>query len=303
MHLAADCPTVSTWRHRTDGLGAHYFDSTKARQWIESYNQTGDAEALNRLLEHVTPLAQSILQYRSTLKYAEEGDLLSRIYCKLWRSLRLYDASKGSPFSFCAMVIQSVSRSAVGEVWTRNERFCEIDEASAVSPYADPLSSTQELAEIEYRIRRLRTSCTRRAELSAQRWYVESFIDSGFRLRRHEAADAMMQVYGLDHARSRQLFDLTMVAIRRELISERRLAPVAPVTLRGTKSQALIRYAKILSAQEFTRLAVLLKDVAPSVVYTVKPQNFCAIRNGSAGATMENLGLVLWGSPTDRRLL
>jgi hypothetical protein len=70
---------------------------------------------------------------------------------------------------------------------------------------------------------KIKTSRADRYELEAQRWFVESFIDCGFHFRRHEAADAVMQVFGLDHSRSRQLFYLTMVAVRRELLPNRRL--------------------------------------------------------------------------------
>jgi hypothetical protein len=52
---------------------------------------------------------------------------------------------------------------------------------------------------------------TDETELSAQRWYIESFCADGFEHRRHECADAAMTVYGLSHDRSRELYDLTML--------------------------------------------------------------------------------------------
>jgi hypothetical protein len=112
----------------------------------------------------------------------------------------------------------------------------------------------------------------------------------------------MTMVYSIDYARSRQLFDLTTISIRRELIDERRVRSVHPLDLRCTKSEALIRYAGYLSADEFSRLTALFKDVAPSVVYTVRPRNACAMRRGEKEAIRENLFLVLNGSPSDRRL-
>ena len=289
-----------SWRHPEGGQ--HYFRNDYAQALIQNYNATQNIEALTQLIRHVEPLAKSILEYRCTTKHEGIDELLSRIRIKLWRSLRLYDPTKGTAFSFCAKVISSTAASAVGEAWTRGERFCALDKASAVSHHLNPLESRQGLSDIVSKVRRVRTSCTLQSELESQRWLVNSFIDAEFVLRRHQAADSMMAVFGLSHARSRQLFDLTMVAVRRELIDERRLTPVAPVALRSTKSQALIRYAKFLSPEEFTRLATLLKDVAPSVVYTVKPKNFCAIRTGNREAIRENVSLILCGSPNDRRL-
>ena len=48
-------------------------------------------------------------------------------------------------------------------------------------------------------------------EIGMQKWYVESFIDGAFELRRHQCADAAMQVYGASHYRSRESYYLTML--------------------------------------------------------------------------------------------
>ena len=48
-------------------------------------------------------------------------------------------------------------------------------------------------------------------EIGMQKWYVESFIDGAFELRRHQCADAAMQVFGASHCCSRELYDLTML--------------------------------------------------------------------------------------------
>lgn len=207
-------------------------------------------------------------------------ELLSRVRIKVWRSLRLYDPARGSAFSFFAKIISSTAASIVGECWQRSGRFCGLDEADYCSAPAEAANS-EAIAEIEYKVRQVKTSCTDRYELDAQVWFIESFIDCGFCIRRHEASDAVMQVFGLDHSRSRQLFDLTMVAVRRELLPHRRLRPVAPHQLRSTKGEALIRYARYLSSEEFSRLAALLRDVAPSVVFTVRPENGAAMRTRS----------------------
>jgi hypothetical protein len=129
-----------------------------------------------------------------------------------------------------------------------------------------------------------------------------SFLDAEFYLKRHQAADAMTEVYGLSYRRSRELFDLTLVAVRRELVSNRHLPPIPPKALIGNRGRALIRFAKHLSPDEFTRLAVLLRDIAPSAVYAVRPANIAAMRRGEPGPIRTNLGLVLYGSPYDRPL-
>lgn len=297
MHDLAN--VYRTWRH-TEGT-SYYFDPCYARELIEKFNATGDEQALDELLKHTEPLAKSILEYRNTTKHESIDELLSRIRIKLWRSLRLYDAERGTAFSFCAKIISSTASSIVGEAWARSDRFLALSETDFCNQAADP-AHAEAIGEIEYLVRQVKTGCTEPAELRAQRWFVDSFIDCGFRIRRHQASNCAMEVFGIDHVRSRQLFDLTMVAVRRELLSVRRLHPVSPFDLRGTKIQAVMRYAKYLSSIEFSRLATLLRDIAPSVVFTVRPANTAAMRRGEREAIRINLRLVLNGSPDDRPL-
>jgi hypothetical protein len=124
----------------------------------------------------------------------------------------------------------------------------------------------------------VRTPCRDENEIEAQRWLVSSFLDADFGLKRYEAADSMSTVYGLGHGQSRRLFDLTLVSIRRELLTDRPLAFIRPSSLARTRSEAIIRYVRFLSAEEFSRLACLLKDLAPSIVLTIDPTRACAIR-------------------------
>jgi hypothetical protein len=253
-------------------------------------------------LRHVEPLAKSILEYRNTNPARIDRRIIKQIRIKLWRSLRLYDPLKGSSFSFVAKVISSTAASVVGECWQRNERLCQFDETTDSALVCDQVASNEAVSDIEARVRQVKTPCTDSYELAAQRWFVESFIDCGFHIRRHEASDAVMQVFGLDHSRSRELFDLTLIAIRRELLAGQRLKPISPRSLVQTRSAAIVKYVRFVSADEFTRLATLMRDVAPSIILTVNRHNVCAIRRGEPEATRANLLLVLHGSPDDRRL-
>ena len=128
------------------------------------------------------------------------------------------------------------------------------------------------------------------------------FVDAGFTLKRHEAADSVMKVFNLTHRRSRQLYDLTMLEIRRQLIGERRLPLITPDLLRGTRSEALARYSRFLTEPDFSRLAILLRELAPSLVFGIRPENICRIRKGDAEATGINLRLILDGKPTAKPL-
>lgn len=100
MHAPAQTSKPRTWRGTP-----HYFRAEQAEGWITAYNTTGGQRALELLLRHVEPLVKSILEYRCTTRYESIDELLSRIRIKLWRSLRLYDAERGTAFSFCAKII------------------------------------------------------------------------------------------------------------------------------------------------------------------------------------------------------
>jgi hypothetical protein len=279
----------------------YYFEPDYGEQLIATFNATGDIAVLNELLKYAEPLIDSILTYRGTYRYEATDELTQKIRLKIWKSLRLYDSAKGTAFSFISKIIASTTASAIAETWTRNDRFVEINETVAGSMPAN-LASDETLQDIVHKVRKLKTVCTDKAELRAQRWFVESFLSSGFSLRRHEAANCAMKVFDLSHARSRQLYDLTLLEIRRQLINERRLDPVQPADLRGTKIAALIRYANYLCAEDFSRLATLMVNLAPALVLLVKPENICPIRRGEMRAILENLRLILFGHPNARNL-
>jgi DNA-directed RNA polymerase specialized sigma24 family protein len=302
MHApAANLPAVSTWRH-PNGDGTHYFDSTQAAQWIQSFNATGNTEALERLLEHVTPLARSILEYRCTTKYEMLDELLSMVHVKLWRSLRLYDAARGSAYSFCAMIISRTAASAVNKAWTRSERFCALEEPDTFRAPATN-ATAEAITDLVERIRcGIKTTATELNELDAQRWYFQSLVSAEFAIRRHEAANAAMQVYGLRHARSRWLYDTVILEARRVLIGDRRVRTVSPHSLRNTRLAGIVRYAGFLSPTDFSRLAALLKDLPPALVAFARVENFSKVRAGDVEATQENLRLILDGDPAARPL-
>jgi hypothetical protein len=252
--LATDLPASKTWRHPNGG-GTHYFDSARAAEWIEQFNATGDPYAINALLDHSRPLLVSLFKYPAAPKHVALDELLAATQVKIWKSARLFDAGRGNSFSFIARIANSVMASAITDVWHRCERFAALDEGVESAAAYNPLASTEALAEIVHRVRMVKTPCTDPCELAAQRWLVASFIDCEFHIRRHEASDSMTTVYGIFYTRSRWIYDMTLVAVRRELINDRRLNPIAPASLVRTRSAGLIRYARFLSGEEFTRLA------------------------------------------------
>jgi hypothetical protein len=89
-----------------------------------------------------------------------------------------------------------------------------------------------------------------------------------------------MLVYGLSHRRSRQLFDLTLLEVRRAVWPETRHPCITLGELRGTKQMPLSRFHNFLNESEFSKLVALMRDLAPSLVVLVRPANGPRIRAG-----------------------
>jgi hypothetical protein len=121
--------------------------------------------------------------------------------------------------------------------------------------------------DIAHRIKAgVKTILNDQVELSAQRWYIESFTDEGFESRRHECADAAAMIYGLSHARAREIYDLMMLETRRILYPElKRREPIPPGRLIGTRCTWIVRYSCLMSALEFRKFATLLHNLAPYI--------------------------------------
>jgi hypothetical protein len=64
-----------------------------------------------------------------------------------------------------------------------------------------------------------------------------------------------------------------------------------------------MRYSRFLSQNDFSKLAVLMRDLAPSLVLLMRPENVCRIRRGDPEASRANLRLVLDGERNARRYL
>jgi hypothetical protein len=135
-------------------------------------------------------------------------------------------------------------------------------------------------------------------ELAAQRWYVDSFLDGAFELRRHECADAAMQVYGVSHERSRELYDLTVLEVRRVLYDD--LPPKQPIAagrLLGTRCAWMTRYAHLMDAPEFTKFVTLTKNLSPFILVLIDPESRSRRQDRNPAIRRQNLLWVIHGHP------
>ena len=107
-----------------------------------------------------------------------------------------------------------------------------------------------------------------------------------------------MNVFSLSHGRSRELYDLTMLEVRRVLYDDLPQRPqIPPGRLIGTRSAWVVRYASLLDAVEFTKFVTLTKDLSPFVLLLIDPQSRSRRQDRNPAIARENLIWVINGHP------
>jgi hypothetical protein len=153
--------------------------------------------------------------------------------------------------------------------------------------------------DITHRIKtRAKTTLTDPLELSAQRWYIDSFTADGFESRRHECANASMAVYNLSHERTRELYDLTMLEVRRVLYDDlKRREPIIVGRLLGTRCAWMARYEPLLTESEFTKFVILTRNLGPFILMLIDPESRSRRQDRNPAIGRKNLEWVINGHP------
>ena len=224
-----------TSKHHPNGGAVSHCDNFQLEQAIARF-QNGDARSLGEVIRLVEPRAQTLIRFYKTHHYQSESELLSDINFKLLKSITKFDPKRASAFSYVSAVITSTLQTSVTNIRRQWSRYSELTDELASSLRAKEHDRTS-ADDIAHRIRsHVKTTLTEPLEIEAQRWYVESFTDDGFAYRRHQCANAAMVVYRLSHARSRELYDLTMLEVRRVLYADvKRRQKIIAGRLLGTR--------------------------------------------------------------------
>jgi hypothetical protein len=279
--------------------GNCFFDSAKVEAMICEYQRTGSTELLGAVISRCQPITESLIRSRATFTYEDEDELVSIVNAKLLKSLRQYSATRGTAFSFVSRLTVNMLATTVTYKRKMAGRFPPLEDGLVAMVPDERVAFSSQVAvdDLVQQIRLIKSACTLPAEREAQKWYIESFLDAGFELRRHEYADAAMKVYNLTHRRARDLYDLTILSVRQTLWTETKHREVDPNRLKGTKGTPLLRYTNFLTKDEFSKFVNLMRDLAPLLVVLVKPANEARMRAGEWDAVRENLVLVLKGDP------
>jgi hypothetical protein len=244
--------------------------------------------------------ALTLIRFNGTARYCTESELLSDIHYKLLKAVGRFDPARGTAFTFLSHVISTTLCIAVSRAHATANRFVELDEAVTNNLLTNGETQGRDaIDDLAHCIRAgARTTITNPTEQDVQCWFVASFCENGFESRRHECANAAMAVYNLSHSHSRELYDLTMLEVRRVTYDD--LPPRQPIAagrLVGTRGAWMIRYRPLLNDSEFTKFVVLVRDLGPFVVVLIDPDIRSRRQDRNPAISRKNLEWVLNGHP------
>jgi hypothetical protein len=283
-----------------NGEGSQHLDNAALENCIARFQRNGDMQSLSEIVELSQRRALTLIRFNATTSYRSEDELLSDINFKLLRSIAKFNPSKGSAFTYISAVITSTLRTSVSTQRRNWARHVELDEATVSRLHTNGETESQDAVDdLADRIKSgVTTTLSDQAELQTMRWYVESFLNGAFELRRHQCADAAMAVYGLTHERSRELYDLRVLACRQVMYDTLPPRPaIAPGRLVGTRSAWMLRYAHLLDAAEFTKFVVLSHNLGAFIVMLIDPQSSSRRLDRNPTVTRQNLLWILNGHP------
>jgi DNA-directed RNA polymerase specialized sigma24 family protein len=287
-------------KHHPAGGASPHFDNVRLQSLIAAHQAGTDPAALAEIVTLTQDRALTLIRFRKTARYCAEDELLSNVNFKLLRAVDKFDPAKGTAFTFLSCIVQNTLCSSVTKARTAASRYVEFDEAVANKLTTNGETQSRDaLEDLAHRIRSgVKTALSDPLEQDGQRWYVNSFINGAFELARHQCADAAMTVYGLSHSRSRELYDLSLVEIRRLMYYDLPPRPsIAPGRLLGTRAAWMVRYAPLMDESEFSKFFALVRDLAPFVILLVDPANRSRRQDRSAQVSRRNIEFILSGHP------
>jgi hypothetical protein len=293
-----------TSKHNPNGTSPH-FDNARLESLIASYQAGANpTAALTEIVELTQRRALTLIRFNGTKKYVPEDELLSDVHSKLLRSVSRFDPARGSAFTYLSCLIQNTLRSSVTNARKNASRFVELDAISDSLSINGEQESQDVVDDLIHRIKTtVKTTLTDEAELSAARWYIESFCTDGFQSPRNNCANVAMAVFRLAPDRSREIFDIVMLETRRilyDFLPAR--SPIVPGRLYGTRCAWMTQYRPLLSESEFTKFAVLMKGLSPFLLMLISPESRSRRQDRNPPIVRQNLLWILHGHPDAKPL-
>jgi hypothetical protein len=247
---------------------------------VATWQRDQKPEVLDQILEAARPAITGTLLTRGFAADFEE--LLNSARVKIWKKLPKFDPSRGRCFTFFSMLASQAASEAWAKKRIHSERYnlncVEVLDSLKHSAWSR-ITQADIYEDFWHRVSQVRVPCDDERERESLRWLKKGQFDAEFRLKRHQAADSMSLVFEISPKRARELYDLGVLETRRALIPL--LAEVPTITRRdliGTRGRALGRYCDLLPAQDFAKLAFLMRGLAPKII--PKPDRLDLILDG-----------------------
>jgi len=287
-------------RHHPRGDASAHCDNSAIEAAIAQYQAKRDRASLSEVVTLTQRRADTLIRFYRTTRYRSHDELLSDVNFKLTRAVDKFDPSKGSAFTFVSQVIANTlctSVTAARRDLARHRRLTKVDLNKLITN--GEVESQHVVDDMSYRVRHdVKTTIGDPIERRVQRWFVDSFIDASFAQCRCQCADAAMAVHGVGYERSRELYDLTMLEVRRVLYHDiERREPIIAHRLHGTRLAWLARYAPLLDADEFTKFVTLMRGLSPFLLLIINPESRSRRQDRNPAITRQNLLWIINGHP------
>lgn len=259
-------PTLIPSRRYPAGV-APLVDELALQKLILEWQADPQTELLNQILLCCEPIVTGLVFSKHT-PVIDPDEVLSYLRTKIWKKLPHFNPNRGRSFTYVTIV----AKQALSEIRTSRQRTkarypqADNSELDFLKPSWEWITPAEALADILWRIYTVQTIFTDPYELESQRWLVRSLLESEFKLRRHEAADATVIVYGLSPRRARRIHDYTVLEIRRTLLPVIEVPTIKPAGLKGTREAAMRKFADQLSSEDFSKLIYLMRNLAPAII-------------------------------------
>jgi HK97 family phage major capsid protein len=241
------------------------FPEVQAQTLLREWQKTGNIDLIDDICRLCQPTVQKLISVRQTFLFLPREELESYCLEQIARRLmsKKYNAERGRLYTYIQRIAECVLITRVRREtkWTR--RMTVLDEPLENSLHTDGEDSRHVVDHLLHVIAQIRTPFTKENEKAASRWLTRNLVESNFTFWRWDAANAMGVVFALSPSQSRQIYDSTVLEIRRVCLSEHRTKPVTGFGLRGTRDRSLLKYKARLSPADFSKLCILMHGLAP----------------------------------------
>src|SRR6516162_4549147 len=189
------------------------FIESEALAVFYRYKANDRLEELDALLRLLIPIIETVICKKLGFVSEDYPEIRAYVLRRLSRGLsNRYDPARGSLFNFTTKLTENSLVDLLRRKVARAKYFVPLDDEMIARFGVNGADHRHAAAEIAYRVMQVKTISRDRNEILSQRWLVRNLLTFGFRFYRHEAANGLSLVFGIDPNRARRLYDITLLS-------------------------------------------------------------------------------------------